>query len=133
MVVNVISESRTTSSRTLTASPGAPTASRSAATSVRRRVHHESSAASDRRVMMTFSTARTYRRRWNVHPQWTSDRAGLVGLSGDGWCANVRMVGLPQRSALPDLGAVGRSLLGVVLAAAAGLHWGSAGAATAAA
>ncbi len=43
------------------------------------------------------------------------------------------MVGLPQRSTLPDLGAVGRSLLGVVLAAAAGLHWGSAGAATAAA
>ena len=46
---------------------------------------------------------------------------------------NVRMLGLPQRPTMPDLGAVGRSLLGVVVAAAAGLHWGSAGAATAAA
>ncbi len=34
---------------------------------------------------------------------------------------------------MPDLGAVGRSLLGVMVAAGAGLHWGSAGAATAAA
>ncbi|HYO01100.1 MAG TPA: FUSC family protein [Mycobacterium sp.] len=34
---------------------------------------------------------------------------------------------------MPDLGAVGRSLLGVIVAAGAGLHWGSAGAATAAA
>lgn len=34
---------------------------------------------------------------------------------------------------MPDLGAVGRSLIGVMLAAIAGLHWGSAGAATAAA
>lgn len=34
---------------------------------------------------------------------------------------------------MPDLGAVGRSLVGVLLAALAGLHWGSAGAATAAA
>jgi uncharacterized membrane protein YccC len=34
---------------------------------------------------------------------------------------------------MPDLGAAGRSLLGVLVAAAAGLHWGSAGAATAAA
>jgi len=34
---------------------------------------------------------------------------------------------------MPDLGAVGRSLVGVMLAAIAGLHWGSAGAATAAA
>jgi uncharacterized membrane protein YccC len=40
---------------------------------------------------------------------------------------------LPQRLAVPDLGAVSRSLLGVMAAAAAGLHWGSAGAATAAA
>ncbi|KAA0093991.1 FUSC family protein [Mycolicibacterium sp. P1-18] len=43
------------------------------------------------------------------------------------------MKGLPQRLAMPDLGAVGRSLLGVMLAAIAGLQWGSAGAATAAA
>jgi uncharacterized membrane protein YccC len=43
------------------------------------------------------------------------------------------MKGLPQRLTMPDLGAVGRSLLGVLVAAAAGLHWGSAGAATAAA
>lgn len=34
---------------------------------------------------------------------------------------------------MPDLGAVARSLLGVLIAAGAGLHWGSAGAATAAA
>jgi uncharacterized membrane protein YccC len=40
---------------------------------------------------------------------------------------------LPQRLTMPDLGAAGRSLLGVMVAAAAGLHWGSAGAATAAA
>lgn len=40
---------------------------------------------------------------------------------------------LPQRFTLLDLGAAGRSLLGVMVAAAAGLHWGSAGAATAAA
>lgn len=38
-----------------------------------------------------------------------------------------------QRLNVPDLGAVGRSLLGVMAAAAAGLHWGSAGAASAAA
>lgn len=44
-----------------------------------------------------------------------------------------RMSGLPQRLTMPDVGAVCRSLLGVVVAAAAGLHWGSAGAATAAA
>ncbi|MDT5338877.1 MAG: hypothetical protein QOD90_4382 [Mycobacterium sp.] len=43
------------------------------------------------------------------------------------------MKGLPQRLTMPDLGAVSRSLLGVIIAAAAGLHWGSAGAATAAA
>jgi uncharacterized membrane protein YccC len=43
------------------------------------------------------------------------------------------MKALPQRLTMLDLGAVGRSLLGVLLAAAAGLHWGSAGAATAAA
>ena len=43
------------------------------------------------------------------------------------------MKGVPQRLTMPDLGAVGRSLIGVMLAAAAGLHWGSAGAATAAA
>jgi uncharacterized membrane protein YccC len=43
------------------------------------------------------------------------------------------MKGLPQRLAMPDLGTVSRSLLGVLVAAAAGLHWGSAGAATAAA
>jgi uncharacterized membrane protein YccC len=41
--------------------------------------------------------------------------------------------GLTLRLPLPDVGAVARSLLGVLLAAAAGLHWGSAGAATAAA
>jgi uncharacterized membrane protein YccC len=41
--------------------------------------------------------------------------------------------GLWQRLPVPDLGAAGRSLLGVMIAAAAGLHWGSAGAATAAA
>ncbi len=41
--------------------------------------------------------------------------------------------GLALRLSLPDVGAVARSLLGVLLAAAAGLHWGSAGAATAAA
>ena len=40
---------------------------------------------------------------------------------------------LPQRLTMPDLGAVGRSLVGVMLAAIAGLHWGTAGAATAAA
>ena len=40
---------------------------------------------------------------------------------------------MTRRFAVPDLGAVGRSLLGVLLAAVAGLHWGSAGAATAAA
>jgi uncharacterized membrane protein YccC len=40
---------------------------------------------------------------------------------------------LPARVAMPDLGAVGRSLLGVLAAAVAGLHWGTAGAATAAA
>ena len=40
---------------------------------------------------------------------------------------------MTRRFAVPDLGAVSRSLLGVLLAAAAGLHWGSAGAATAAA
>ena len=43
------------------------------------------------------------------------------------------MKGQPQRLTMPDLGAAARSLLGVMLAAAAGLHWGSAGAATAAA
>ncbi len=43
------------------------------------------------------------------------------------------MKGLPQGLTMPDLGAVGRSLLGVLVAAGAGLHWGSAGAATAAA
>ena len=43
------------------------------------------------------------------------------------------MKGLPLRLAAARLGAVGRSLLGVLLAAAAGLQWGSAGAATAAA
>lgn len=43
------------------------------------------------------------------------------------------MKGLAQRLAMPDLGAVGRCLLGVMIAAAAGLHWGSAGAATSAA
>ncbi|MDT5311605.1 MAG: hypothetical protein QOE74_625 [Mycobacterium sp.] len=43
------------------------------------------------------------------------------------------MKGLPRRLTMPDLGAVSRSLLGVMIAAAAGLHWGSAGAATAAA
>ena len=40
---------------------------------------------------------------------------------------------LPRRLAMPDLAAVVRSLLGVMAAAAAGLHWGTAGAATAAA
>ena len=43
------------------------------------------------------------------------------------------MKGLPQRLSMPDLGALGRSLLGVMVAAGAGLHWGSGGAATAAA
>ncbi|BBZ28685.1 fusaric acid resistance protein [Mycolicibacterium madagascariense] len=43
------------------------------------------------------------------------------------------MKGLPLRLATPDLGAVGRSLLGVMVAAGAGLTWGAAGAATAAA
>ena len=41
--------------------------------------------------------------------------------------------GLPPWFTVPDVGAVARSLLGVLLAAAAGLHFGSAGAATAAA
>ena len=41
--------------------------------------------------------------------------------------------GPPLRLALPDLGAAGRSLIGVLAAAAVGLHWGSAGAASAAA
>jgi uncharacterized membrane protein YccC len=41
--------------------------------------------------------------------------------------------GLALRLSLPDVGAVLRSLLGVLLAAAAGLRWGAAGAATAAA
>ena len=41
--------------------------------------------------------------------------------------------GLALRLSLPDVGAVVRSLLGVLIAAAAGLRWGSAGAATAAA
>lgn len=40
---------------------------------------------------------------------------------------------LPPQLALLDLGAAGRSLLGVLLAAGAGLHWGPAGAGTAAA
>jgi len=43
------------------------------------------------------------------------------------------MKGLALRVSLPDAGAVVRSLLGVLLAAAAGTRWGSAGAATAAA
>ncbi|MBJ7339207.1 FUSC family protein [Mycolicibacterium sp.] len=43
------------------------------------------------------------------------------------------MKGIPQGLTVPDLGALGRSLLGVMVAAGAGLHWGSAGAATAAA
>ncbi|WP_235567938.1 hypothetical protein [Mycobacterium sp. Root135] len=41
------------------------------------------------------------------------------------------MNGLAKRLTTPDLGAVGRSLVGVILAAVAGLQWGSAGAATA--
>lgn len=41
--------------------------------------------------------------------------------------------GPPLRLNLPDLGAAARSLIGVLAAAGAGLHWGSAGAATAAA
>lgn len=43
------------------------------------------------------------------------------------------MNGLAKRLTTPDLGAVSRSLVGVMLAAVAGLQWGSAGAATAAA
>ena len=43
------------------------------------------------------------------------------------------MKGIALRLATPDLGAVGRSLLGVMVAAGAGLSWGVAGAATAAA
>ncbi|TPG33671.1 FUSC family protein [Mycolicibacterium hodleri] len=43
------------------------------------------------------------------------------------------MKGLPQSISAPDLGALGRSLLGVMVAAGVGLHWGSGGAATAAA
>ncbi|MET0473899.1 MAG: FUSC family protein [Mycobacterium sp.] len=53
---------------------------------------------------------------------------------GEEWRGDARVTKvLPQRLTMPDLGAAGRSLLGVVLAAAAGLHWGVAGAATAAA
>src|SRR5664279_315029 len=43
------------------------------------------------------------------------------------------MKGLAVRPTLPDIGAVVRSLLGVLIVAGAALHWGGAGAATAAA
>jgi uncharacterized membrane protein YccC len=43
------------------------------------------------------------------------------------------MKGLAVRPTLPDIGAVVRSLLGVLIVAAAALHWGGAGVATAAA
>lgn len=55
-MVSVISESRTTASRTYTARPDTPVARSSAATSPRNRSHQASSASSDRSVIMTFST-----------------------------------------------------------------------------
>ena len=48
-----------------------------------------------------------------------------------GWTGAMKV--LPERVAKPDLGAVARSLLGILAAAAAGLQWGALGAATAAA
>ena len=79
---------------------------------------------------MTFSTGRTYNRHGFATP--ASGNQDHREPARNGHNGSV-IKGLALRLSLPDVGAVARSLLGVLLAAAAGLHWGSAGAATAAA
>ena len=81
--------------------------------------------------MITFSTATNLLLgSWQLAGATNPRKPRIHGQAGKN---GLVMKGLAVRPTLPDIGAVVRSLLGVLIVAGAALHWGGAGTATAAA